>query len=791
MGRLERQKLPIPFGEGLDRATGVTKLQATQFEDLRNVLLFEGKAEIRKGYERRSTLTDNVPAALDRVLGLHSLRSESAGMAVGFDDTSKEAFLNFLSLDGVTVTPVASGDPNGRLFLLDGGAQFDPPSVHMVDTFNRMFIAHDEPVLTSRNATRVWSGLTSPEIIDLEADLDDDGTEAPVKFRGVTRHLSYLVGWGYGTDADPDRPDVVRVSLAGDPTLFDPRHFFHAGQRSEPVMVCRTAGNLLLVFKETETFEIFGYSPETFGIRPADTLFGCIGSRLAVTVAGAVFFWSTQGPRMSAGGESIDLAIPLDIGGPDPATLVAESEPQEAFAVYSATDRVVMFVWGRRVYALSIRQPNRLRWSYYELGANAEPFSGGSFFPTSVTSGGGVAPVGWPLVGGANDGMGGGVVGPPPALPIPTDTTIEFEIFNTGGGGLGTNEVLEVHVKDVDGTGGWIKKPDISLAPARAAGGPNFEQTVTVTGLKPAQEYEVSMRYRGGGAFTPGFGSGDPDTWNDPACPACPDNPPAYVPGLFTTVSAPILPSRGGNNEGKWERVNASVETIRVPITIPADHELLVMEVEIQRFTIGDTAVQDIGGTGMGPPDTANQSQGPFAVIEPALAAASTSYLDSSPVPEQLHSYRMRFLAPGNAPDGPFSNILPCHAGPDPPTAFTADCSGGAFSVITSWANTATPVASDPNFPRVCPPPTAAPDAVPLGHLTETWFANKTQAPTTWLPNPGDPAGVWATGGSIFPIGGMTADLIRAAVRHRVECSPGIFDYSRWSGHDACNIFGP
>ena len=361
MGRTDRRKLPIPFGQGLDRATGVSQIQPTLFEDLREVILFAGKAQIRKGTERTSTLEDNLGAGLDITLQLQPLRVESAAMGVGFDDTSKELFLNLLAIDGTNPTAILSALPNGRLFLLDGGATFDPPILHMVDTFGRMYIAHDEPLLAARNATRVYNPNVSPRIDDLVGDLDDDDVEEPIQFRGVTRHLSYLVGWGYGTDADKDRPDVVRVSLAGDPDLFDPRHFFLAGQRSEPVLTCRTAGPLLLVFKETETYEIFGYSPETFGIRPADTLFGCVGSRLAVTVANTVFFWSTQGPRMSAGGESVDLAIPLDIGGPDPATLAAESEVEQAFAVYSAFDRIVMFVWGLRVYVLSLRMPGALR----------------------------------------------------------------------------------------------------------------------------------------------------------------------------------------------------------------------------------------------------------------------------------------------------------------------------------------------------------------------------------------------------------------------------------------------
>ncbi len=770
MGRTDRRKLPIPFGQGLDRATGVSQIQPTLFEDLREVILFAGKAQIRKGTERTSTLEDNLGAGLDITLQLQPLRVESAAMGVGFDDTSKELFLNLLAIDGTNPTAILSALPNGRLFLLDGGATFDPPILHMVDTFGRMYIAHDEPLLAARNATRVYNPNVSPRIDDLVGDLDDDDVEEPIQFRGVTRHLSYLVGWGYGTDADKDRPDVVRVSLAGDPDLFDPRHFFLAGQRSEPVLTCRTAGPLLLVFKETETYEIFGYSPETFGIRPADTLFGCVGSRLAVTVANTVFFWSTQGPRMSAGGESVDLAIPLDIGGPDPATLAAESEVEQAFAVYSAFDRIVMFVWGLRVYVLSLRMPGALRWSYFEFGANAEPYCGAEFFTTLASGGGGAAPVGWPRVGGATL-----PTAPPPALPILNDTSIEFEIFNNGGGGLGTSEVLEVHVRDVDGTNMWVARPDISLAPARAAGGPDFEQTVIVDGLEPAQEYEVSMRYRGGGQFTPGFDLGDPDTWTDPACPGPPECPPAYVVGLFTTVSAPVLTSRAADgNNGLWERTSAIAEQISVPIEIPAGHENMVMEVQRARNTVGDTAVQNLDG--MGPGSSSNQSVEAFIVVEAALAAGSTTYLDAALTAEQIHIYRVKFLSVGAAPDSSFSNNLPCQAGPDPPNNMSIACPGGGV-LDFAWQNASTPSES-----RVCP--TGVP---PSGHNTQGYWNNETADPLqdNWFI--GFTAGVGFTINQAFSVGSSPGDVIDGMVRHRTTCF-GVQDFSAWAlpGFDSC-----
>ena len=787
MAQQDRQRLFLPFGQGLERSDGVQVTAPAKFKDLRNVFQFRGKAQLRKGYTRTTQLVEEDDVTvLDRVLALTSLRSEQAALGVGYSDTTKEAHVNIMSVIGTNATHVASADPNGQLFTLPPGATLDPPVVIAAGSSPRVFFAHDEPLISSRANTRFYDPNSSPQIRDLVGDLDDDGVEEPIQFRGVSRFLSYLVGWGYGTDAEKDRPDVLRVSLAGDPDIFNPRHFFIAGQRSEPIVTARQAGRILLVFKEGETHEIFGYSPETFGIRPADALFGCVGSRLAVSVADAVFFWSTQGPRMSQGGQSVDLAVPLDIEGPDPATLVAESDPERAFAEYDPENRIVMFVWGRRVYALSIRTPSMPRWSYYELGANAEPLSGAQFFSGIGGGGGGLAPVGWPRLGGATI-----PTAPPPALPVLGDTTIDLTWENNGGGGANGNEVVQVWVRDVEQAlpsstmpNQWFlhASPVIDLT---TTGGPDFTQTFQITGLKPAREWEVSLRYKAAGTFTPGFTVGNPDVWTDPACPGPPECPPAYAVALFTTASAPVLPSRGGNNEGKWERTTSVAESITVPITIPAQHEELVMEVERREATIGDPSVQDIGGTGMGPPDTSNISQGPFAVIEAALAAGSTSFLDSAPVPEQLHTYRIRFLAPGNAADGPFSNQLSCHAGPDPPSGFGVDCSGGGLSVITSWANTATPVASDANFPRFCPPPDGSLN-VPNAHFTQTWFANKTQAPTTWLPAAGDPALPFANGGSIGLVGGNSGDEARAAVRHRVECSPGIFDYSRWSGFDSC-----
>ena len=394
MAEKNRRIVTLPYGEGLQRSTGVMVVRATSFDDIRNMFLFEGKAQVRDGLLTASVLQDGDlggPFDLDVTVMLESLRSESASMGVGYNTTggnNREVWLNRMLIDGSA--PIAVG----LLGTLDGGVTFEPPIIIGADSDNKFFIAHDEPNPTSRLVTQVYDPEDFPQLSNLQADLDGINGQRDVFFRGVVRHLSYIFGWGYGNFDDPVRGDVVRVSNSGDSRIFEDFAFFEAGQQGETVMVCRSAGPTLMVMKETETYEIFGYSPDTFGIRLADSLFGCVGSRLAVSVAGTVFFWSTQGPRLTSGGPSVDIAVPLDIGGPDPAGLVDESEPQDAFAAYDPRTRVVQFVWGQRVYALSIRDPDRPRWSYYELGETAQ--CSGLFFSTQSQAGGGGPPEGAP-----------------------------------------------------------------------------------------------------------------------------------------------------------------------------------------------------------------------------------------------------------------------------------------------------------------------------------------------------------------------------------------------------------
>ena len=730
----------IPFGEGLQRADGRMVVRPTSFDDIRNCYQYEGKAQARKGYQLISTLIDDVAANLDETIAVGPLRSENATIAIGYATSDSELHVNRLTFEGLNPVHV------GSLGTLPATATWDPPIYIMADADAKVIMAHDEPAFLSRIVTQYYDPFASPNIQTLQADLDGNGL-ADVYFRGVARHLGYIFGWGFGsaTPGDDDRPDVVRVSDAGNPVSFRDDAFFEVGQRGEAVLTCKTAGQFLLVFKETETFQIFGYSPDTFGIRPADTLYGCVGSRLAVSVGNVVFFWSVQGPRMfTAGtGESVDLAVPLDIDGPAPSTLIDESDPHEAFAAYDPVTRVVNFIWGQRVYALSIRNPNMPRWSYYELGDFFR--SGSDIFNTITNQGTGDPPADGPIFD--------------LTTPFPTinDLDVTADIDNTtdqagGLGGATGGELIKVWSR-LSPSGSWSLKQTVEATLAAS-------QLVVFDNLLPNTAYDFAIRYRRGGAYNPSSTTLPPTTWDADAQET-----------VTTTVSTPTLVTRGTNN-GVWQVPSAGNDQITIDWTIPTGHEGLQIELERRVRTEGNTAIQDVDGNGIGPADTSDPSPGAWTAVA-TLAAGTTQYTDTGITSSRWNDYRIRFVG-GVA----WSATLECWAGPDAPqdNSWTATGDGVSNFISGGWVNATAPLG------RVsCPGPSNA----PANHHTLYYQNNMAADPSSdnWVVGlPAEREAPFATSGSItvIPTPSTDGETIRVALRHEVSCFGTIYP-SYWA----------
>jgi len=515
------QTFEIQFGRGLDRASGHLAAAPETMRDLRNVYVRDTRLEIRKGAVQTATVGDTIT-------GVFPFITEQAGVLTALEGSSLRVYL----VDGF-------GQGSPPLFLGDWGTlpegAHKPPRTLGAEAGNRVFIAHDEIHIGKRLPTVIYQPFQSDTFVTLRQDLG--GGEVDVKFRGVAKHLEYIVGWGFGNIDDQDRQEIVRISLPGliDETgevRFLPEHYWIVGTRGDPVVRCIPLGidePALLAFKSAETYLLFGYDQTNFGIRLIDSRHGLASSRLAVSYDGMVFFWSLEGPRVFDGpGASKELAIPLDLRAPPPSSLVQSGAIEDGWAEYVPERRAIRFVFGPLKYVLHLWNPTRPEWSYEE---GLDEFCGGIIF-----------------------GGGTPVFGPPSGAPSLHDvvdietTSVRLIIEHSGAEG---NEVLEVWLRPSGGE--WFRfTPEMVRLP-----GP---QSVQVTDLQPGTSYDVAVRYRRGPHFTPGY-ENDPDTW------------PSYEAGAFvTTMDAPVI------QQATWERTSASSERILVtvsPVYNDVDLELL------------------------------------------------------------------------------------------------------------------------------------------------------------------------------------------------------------------------
>jgi len=512
----DRTIVPLLFGAGLDRATGIFSREGRSGYDLRNVHLYRDKAMLRHGHQRANLLVDEFGAALQDVVLVTPMSAEQIGLLGGFGADGR-VHLFRVSGDGTGLARI------GVAFTLAAGAH-SPPRLLPCEQFSKVFVAHDEAVRSLRAATVYYDPFGAPALKTLTADLDGDGTPGDVLFRGVAPYLTYTVGWGFGTETDPDEPHIVRVSDPEDPTLFSPDDYFLAGTGGSPVLNCLPAGtpdnSCLLAFKPTQIHQIFGYDRNTFGIRQIEDGRGIPASRLAISLGGVVYFWDPEGPRRSSGGPSEDLAWPLDLDAPSPQDLAAEGALADGFAVYLPRRRAILFIFGRRVYVLSLWDAGALKWSYGELAFAAQ--SGGILYSGLET----------PTT--APTGAASSV-----ALTATSDTTLHAAWDNndlTGG------EVAELWLHAITADT-W------TLALQAAASGAT--QTADLVGEIPGTDYELQVRYRRGPYYRADYQSADPADW-----PAG-----SLSNTQATTVAAPALVST------TWSRVSAIAEQVHLVFT--------------------------------------------------------------------------------------------------------------------------------------------------------------------------------------------------------------------------------
>jgi hypothetical protein len=506
----DRQKLPLPFGDGIDRASGAMVADPTVFNDIRNVHLTRGRAEMRKGLLRSLVL----PAPWTDLLGTYLIRAQGLAGAIGYNSATREVGLFAVDSSGVAYAFIE------YLWTLPAGAT-SPPRISATDSYDQLVIAHDEPIYPVRQETMVYSAVEAT-IAPLMLDLGRTGTPEAARFRGVRKHLAYIVGWGYGTNevGQGDRGEVLRISMPGEPTNFVPEHYFLVGTQGDPIIGCGAAGGDLAVHKIASTKKLVGYDRATFAIRDLDPAYGLLSSRLTVSVNDEEHFWSLSGPRVTTGGASVDLGLPLELAGsaPDPAATATLAE--NGFAYYDATEREIVYVFGQWGYVLHLKDGNR-RWSYRKFAfglVNAGLlYIGGGLGLANITA----HPEPHDLVYieptyAPGDGA--------PKITVPWN--------NVGGDGV-TTETAEVWVRSQVAGSPWRRK----------YAGPATAMTATFAVDAFWTTYDVAVRFTSGGFAGAGYVSSNPLLW------------PAVSRTAITTGGTPTAFALG-----RWQRFDSTTQ---------------------------------------------------------------------------------------------------------------------------------------------------------------------------------------------------------------------------------------
>jgi hypothetical protein len=524
---MPRERVAIPFGEGLDRATGRMLVRPGSIRDLRNVYLKDGRVIVRAGHTAIAQFTDEGGTPISNIIGGHAERTEHTVIIIGYQATGTYAGRVYIyradadGTDPLRLSVTENGTTRGYLWDVDSAA--GRPKVILTDTYGKIFIAHDEPVPARRQQTYYYDAFGTSAVVPLTATW---ATNQAVHFRGVARWLDYLLGWG----ADDNHAEYVRVSKPGEPTEFEVNSYWIIGQRNEPVL------NVIdgVVLKATELWKLTGYSKENFGRRPLDMRNGVAASQLAMEWQGGVLFWSAKGPRWTDGeGASIDLALPLDLLGFEPSDLVARGVTDYGLVAANEQRDIATFIFGRRGYALSNETPGKPKWSYVEFPWEVD--SAFRLFPAVLD-----APTGWPTFFPVVDWQ---AVSDFYATP-------KIQYHNADG-----DEILEVWLKPAAGAWALYRQLDIlDNAPSEfvRVGNPYLPLLIANT------LYDAAVRFRRGGQYTDGYKGVTPAEWaNGVAGNTVDPDPDSFI--QFTTTNT----QRSGLT-AVWSRLDAANEQFLV-----------------------------------------------------------------------------------------------------------------------------------------------------------------------------------------------------------------------------------
>lgn len=513
-----RATIPLVTGRGLDRESGLAGADPQYPIDARNVYNRGGKTSIRPGLS--GTPYPALPWGTDLLLTI-PVKATGDQLYAVYDRISREIRIFRLDVANFVMQPLS--DPaNGLWGTLSSVTPW--PVISADEANGLVFFAHAEETIEFRLATIYYTpNAADPELpgnlTTLMADLDGDDVEGPVKFFGVVAYLSYMGGWGFGSETDEDRGDVLRLSAPAEPTVWLASNYALAGARKDPILQCIPAENVLAIGKKFSAYRLTGTSSLDFSCDLLDAKYGIISARCAINTGGSegasiTFWYSTDGPRRVTAGGTFPVSQPLELISPLPDDLPTLGPARECFVAFDTDRKIVEWLRPNIVpvqvrttsFMLSLWNPDDMRWTF---GIREQCLTcAGEFLESAVE-----LP---PPTGYASEVTGTDVA----IAPDPQFRRVSVEWDNNDAAG---DERVQIFARLAAGVWSLIRTVAIVTT---------SPQSVNIDTFLPLRSYEIAIRYVRGSDPGAGYEGNDPSLWTAPTAEGAMDE--------FDTSSAAI-----------------------------------------------------------------------------------------------------------------------------------------------------------------------------------------------------------------------------------------------------------
>lgn len=431
-------------------------------------------------------------------------------IAVVYDRESRELRLFRWDTENDTLQPIE--DPTDGIWgTLAEGVEF--PVVTAAEADGQVFFTHAELAIDSRLPTIVYTpDFATPEDVGsfavLQADLDGDGA-ADVYFYAVVQHLEYIMGVGFGSASDPDRGDILRISLPAQPTVFLAENYAQVGVPKNPVIGMAPAVGALSAFggitsvlamgKGNNAYRLIGSSFDDFDVQLLDENHGIIGVNAWFGDGKRLFWWSDDGPREVTPASTEPIGQSLELVSPLPADFPDLGAFRNCFGHWDKLRYLGEFYFPDVVtvsvpvpgFCLSLWDPAKPRWTLRE---RMQPVVCGGYLVTRDSGTPPAPPEGYvSAVLAADAGL----------APDTRYRKISLTWDNNGATG---SETVQIFAKPLGGD--WSQVMSIPVSGAA--------QAATWDTALPVTAYELAIRYVNVRTAGVGFEGTDPDDWTSP-----------------------------------------------------------------------------------------------------------------------------------------------------------------------------------------------------------------------------------------------------------------------------------